>query len=413
MPISSSHDIKTHAAFTGKHNPPHTVICGDDMDGNATLLDLPMPSTGASMQDTVEEVLIPTVAPSSPRPMLAAEPLEPMDHSEVIPIVEPGECDPISEALGHNLRDLREQIQRVAPQDTAILLTGETGTGKTRLARYIHEHSRRRDKPFLIVDCGALSPGLIESEMFGHVRGAFTGADRDRPGKFAAVGHGTLLLDEVNSLPLPLQGKLLRAVDERVFEPVGGNKPMPLQARVIAVSNVPLQQKVAEGKFRSDLYYRLNVVEFFLPPVRERRHAILPLANRFLAEFVRRNRPDIHGVTTEALRHLTDYDWPGNVRELRNVLERMVALSAGPVLCRDDLPECIKTASFRSPPLKVLAADTAEGPPLSLSQAKEGAEVWRIKQALAKHKNNRLRAAAELGISRMGLYKKLHKYSLK
>src|SRR5262249_21671468 len=148
--------------------------------------------------------------------------------------------DPLAEAFGPELGKLREQIRRVASQEATLLLTGETGTGKTRLARYIHDHSPRRDEPFLVVDCGALSATLIESEMFRHVKGAFTRAARDRPGKFAAAGRGTLLLDEVNSLPLPLQSKLLRAVDERVFEPVGANRATPIHARLIAVSNVAL-----------------------------------------------------------------------------------------------------------------------------------------------------------------------------
>jgi transcriptional regulator with PAS, ATPase and Fis domain len=333
----------------------------------------------------------------------------------VIPIREQEEADPLAEAFGPELARLRDQIRRVAPQDTTILLTGETGTGKTRLARYIHEHSPRREEPFLILDCGALSASLIESEMFGHVKGAFTGADRDRPGKFAAAGRGTLLLDEVNSLPVPLQSKLLRAVDERVFEPVGANKPVPVHARLIAVSNVPLEPEVAAQRFRSDLYYRLNVVGFFLPPLRERRQAISPLVRRILAEFVGRNRPDIQGINPEALRALELYHWPGNIRELRNVLERAIALSPGPVLGPEDLPAQIRSApTFPGLALEPSVEDVSAAPPtLSLSQAKEEAEMWRIKQALEKHGNNRLRAAAELGISRMGLYKKLEKYRMK
>jgi two-component system response regulator PilR (NtrC family) len=334
------------------------------------------------------------------------------EPSDIIPITEEEEGDPLTEAFGAGLTTLREQIRRVAPQDTSLLLTGETGTGKTRLARYIHNHSPRREEPFLVLDCGALSATLIESEMFGHVRGAFTGADRDRPGKLAAAGRGTLLLDEINSLPLPLQGKLLRAVDERLFEPVGANKSLPLHARLIAVSNVSLEQEVAAQRFRADLYYRLNVVAFHLPSLRDRPSAVAPLARRFVAEFVKRNRPDILGITAQALRHLQEYDWPGNVRELRNVLERAVALSAGPVLTAADLPEAVRTPAAPAAPPPVPAVTE---PPESqtLSQAKEAAEMDQIRRALEKHGNNRLRAAAELGISRMGLYKKLAKYKMK
>jgi DNA-binding NtrC family response regulator len=240
---------------------------------------------------------------------------------------------------------LLDQVRRVAPQDTTLLLTGETGTGKTRLARLIHELSPRRGQPFLIVDCGALSASLIESELFGHVKGAFTGADRDRPGKLAAAGRGTLLLDEVNSLPLPLQGKLLRAVDERVFEPVGGNAPQPVQARLVAASNVPLGREAAEGRFRSDLYYRLGVVHFHLPPLRQRRGEVAALAARFLAEFAARNRPDVTGLSAAAVQALEGYDWPGNVRELRNAVERAAALCHGPEVLPEDLPGDVREAA--------------------------------------------------------------------
>jgi DNA-binding NtrC family response regulator len=300
------------------------------------------------------------------------------------------------------------QVRRVAPQETTLLLTGETGTGKTQLARLIHNLSPRRDEPFLVVDCGALSSSLIESELFGHVRGAFTGADRDRPGKLASAGKGTLLLDEINSLPLPLQSKLLRVVEERVFEPVGSNKPQPVQARLIAASNTPLEREAAEGRFRQDLYYRLNVVGFALPPLRERGGAVAPLVQKFLAELTARDRPDVTGLSAEALGALENYDWPGNIRELRNVLERAVALCEGPELVLADLPEAVRTgASTWAPPT---ALHPGVGP--ALSQSREDAERRRIAEALRKHGNNRLRAAKELGISRMGLYKKLHKYGL-
>jgi DNA-binding NtrC family response regulator len=333
------------------------------------------------------------------------------------PVTDEAPVDPFFNVHAPEMVELMEQVRRVAPQDTTLLFTGETGTGKTRLARLVHEFSPRAKEPFLVVDCGALSANLIESEMFGHVRGAFTGADRDRAGKLAAAGKGTLLLDEINSLPMTLQAKLLRAVDERVFEPVGSNKPQPLRARLIAVSNLPLEPEVAAGRFRSDLYYRLNVVGFFLPPLRDRRSAIAPLAVQFVAEFAARNRPDVRGLSPAAVRALEGYAWPGNVRELRNVIERAVALCPGPEVQPRDLPEAVRTAQSRPPaPASAWPALAAPAPlpaqPTTLAQTREETEIRRIQEALVKHRNNRRRAAAELGISRMALYKKLHKYGL-
>jgi DNA-binding NtrC family response regulator len=328
-----------------------------------------------------------------------------------------GDAESLHFVVAPEMTEQMEQIRHVGPQDTTLLLTGETGTGKTRLARLIHELSPRRDEPFLVIDCGALSANLIESEMFGHVKGAFTGADRDRPGKFLAAGDGTLLLDEVNSLPPALQAKLLRAVDERVFEPVGANKSQPLRARLIAASNKPLEREVSEGRFRADLYYRLNVVGFYLAPLRERRGAIAALANKFLAEFTARNGRPIYQIAPDALRALEAFDWPGNIRELRNVIERAVALCPGSEVQVRDLPEVIRGANpYRCPTEPVHRASVPFAPrlspPTTLAARKKEAEVSRILEALEKHKNNRLRAAAELGISRMALYKKLHKYGL-
>ncbi len=327
-----------------------------------------------------------------------------------------GMQDALHFVVSPEMSEQMEQIRRLGPQDTTLLFTGETGTGKTRLARLIHELSPRRDEPFLVIDCGALSASLIESEMFGHVKGAFTGADRDRPGKFLAAGAGTLLLDEINSLPGPLQSKLLRAVDERVFEPVGSNRQLPLQARLIAASNKPLDREVAENRFRADLFYRLNVVGFYLAPLRERRGTVTPLASKFLVEFASRNSRNIHRIAPDALRCLEEYDWPGNIRELRNVLERAVALCPGTEIQVRDLPEAIRSAghwgscSRSASPAAV--PSYLPGEQSTLAVVKEEAEIVRITEALEKHRNNRLRAAAELGISRMALYKKLHKYGL-
>lgn len=312
------------------------------------------------------------------------------------------------------------QIRRVVDQDTTILLTGETGTGKTMLARHIHQTSARKTKPFMIVDCGALAAALIESEMFGHLRGAFTGADKDRVGKFAAAGDGTLVLDEINSLPLALQAKLLRAVEERVFEPLGSNQPQPLRARIIAISNVPLHQEVAKERFRADLYYRLNVVGFRLPPLRERWADVLPLARKFLSEHPVAKARGVIGISPEALRILETYTWPGNVRELRNVIERVAVLCGGRIVTPADLPEALRDPmpAAVAPPAAAPAAALAPSPTAvtdPTASAPTGGpedEVWRICEALRKHRNNRVRAAAELGMSRVSLYKKLHKYGL-
>jgi DNA-binding NtrC family response regulator len=287
-------------------------------------------------------------------------------------------------------------------------LGGETGTGKTRLAGAIHRLSPRRNRPFLTINCGALSTNLIESEMFGHVKGAFTGADVNRTGKFADVGSGTLFLDEIDSLPPELQAKLLRAVEERVFEPVGSNKTQSLQARLIVASNRPLGPEVASGRFRADLYYRLNVVNFELLPLRERLTEVPILAESFRAEFARRaHRPEL-SVAPETMRALTAHNWPGNIRELRNVIERAVALSSGTVITIKDLPEGFADPGSTTSIEPALAPSKVP----TLAHSKDQAERKRISEAMKRNGNNRLQTAAELGISRMTLYNKLHKLGL-
>jgi DNA-binding NtrC family response regulator len=324
------------------------------------------------------------------------------------------------------LEERMEQLERIAPQDTTVLLTGETGTGKTWLARCIHDLSPRRNEPFLIVDFASISPNLIESEIFGHVKGAFSGADGHRAGKLAAVGRGTLVLDEINSLPLPMQSKLLRAVEERVFEPVGSNAATPLHARIIAVSNTRLEDEVACGNFRADLFYRLNVVCFHLLPLRSCRGSIPTLATHFLRHLAPKHNPEICGIGSDAMELLSGYDWPGNIRELRNVIERAVALCMGPQLEARDLPAHLRTCpdhlvdrpglapvpnslpNSLPNPLRYSGGKAAD----SECQAAMVREMELILWALEKHQNNRQRAAAELGISRMSFYNKLHKYGL-
>jgi DNA-binding NtrC family response regulator len=311
---------------------------------------------------------------------------------------------PSPDLITAGMGDLINQVRRVAPQDTTLLLTGETGTGKTVVARLIHDLSPRRALPFVVVDCATLSSGVVESELFGHVKGAFTGADRDRPGKLTAAGAGTIFLDEVNALPLHMQAKLLRAMGERRVEPVGAVQSLAVRARVIAASNITLENEVADGRFRADLFYRLNVVRFHMPPLRSRPLAIAPLAHRFLLDYAKRNRLTVRGFRPEVVAVMECYDWPGNIRELRNVVERAAALCEWGEIGLDDLP----------PPLQGLVpvarpVSKANAP---LHRSREEAEINQIKGALQKHGNNRLRAAEELGISRMGLYKKLHKYGL-
>jgi len=306
-----------------------------------------------------------------------------------------------------------EQVRRIAPSDTTILLGGETGTGKTRLAGMIHRLSPRRERPFLVINCGALSASLIESEMFGHVRGAFTGADADRIGKFAEVGRGTLFLDEIDSLPLALQSKLLRVVEDRVFEPVGSNRSLPMLARLIVASNRPLEQEVAAGRFRADLFFRLNVIAFEMPPLREQAALIPDLAREFLDAFAIKSGRCIRGIAPAALGALQAHRWPGNIRELRNVIERAVALCEGSIIDLNDLPGSFQGLAQSSPPQSVPATEPSPMPGLgSLATSKAQAESGHIAAALKRNGGNRLRAAAELGISRMTLYKKLHKYGL-
>ena len=316
-------------------------------------------------------------------------------------------------SLGTSALDaFMERLYLVAPLDTTVLITGETGVGKTHLARVIHQASSRKGKPFVAVPCGALSATLIESEIFGHVRGAFTHAERDRVGKFSQVEDGTLLLDEIDCVPLESQAKLLRAVEERVFEPVGSDESKPFRGRLIVASNRPLGEEVAAGRFRSDLYYRLNVIEFVIPPLRERPQMVRPLAEKFAAGFSLANRRPFHGFSNAALTALEAYAWPGNARELRNVVERAAVLCPWRMIDATDFPEkvqrCDTTASGHPGP----GVNDVKPKGNVLAEARTNAERGRLLQALRHNGNNRSHAALELGVSRVTLYKKLRKYGL-
>lgn len=344
-----------------------------------------------------------TVAPRNRRPDLSSDwtpcPQSIPDHVDGFLL-----GDPL-------MRELLDQAEAVAPLETTILLNGETGTGKTHLARTIHGLSPRKEKPFQVVHCNALSPTLVESELFGHVQGAFTGADRGRLGKFAEAKDGTLLLDDVNCVPLQMQAKLLRAVEERVFEPVGSNRPQEFRGRLIATTNQPLADQVAAKEFRSDLYYRLAVVELDVPPLRNHPRSVRSLVHKFLADFSRQHGRDMQGMSGQALAMLEAFDWPGNIRELRNVIERAVALNPGKMIDAKHLPEAIQRARPTSAHLtKKLRTPSKLGYPSGKSSA--GFEIDRILQALNRFNNNRTLAALELGISRGTLYRKMRRLKI-
>jgi len=305
------------------------------------------------------------------------------------------------------MRQLFETIQQAAPTQATVLIQGESGTGKELVAHAIHRLSTRAKGPFIAVHCAALSSGLLESELFGHEKGAFTGAAARRRGRFELADGGTLFLDEISEIDAAVQVKLLRVLDERRFERVGGNETQEVDIRLVAATNRDLKARVAEGKFREDLFFRLDVVNVLLPPLRDRLDDIPLLCDRFLREFSAKNGKAIDGITPDTVALLTAYRWPGNVRELRNTMEKMVVLARGPKLTPQDVPASIREAAGgqnRQGPLAVGGGMGA--PPQSLADV----ERRMIASALHKHGENRTLAAKELGISRRTLHRKLRLY---
>ena len=315
--------------------------------------------------------------------------------------------------VGHDYKMLKifDLVEAVADSRTTALMTGESGTGKSLLARAIHHRSPRRDKPFVEISCGALPETLLESELFGHVRGAFTGAIADKPGRFLAADGGTLFLDEINSASQAMQVKLLRVLQERAFEPVGSSETRNVDVRVILASNVDLAQMVSEQKFRQDLYYRINVVTIRMPSLRERLGDIPLLAGHFLRRFCKESGREILGFSEGAMAALQRYQWPGNVRELENAIERAVVLCRRPQVDVEDLPETLQGQPGARTSASMPAAEVPESP-MALELALEAPERRIIEAALKRNAWNRQATAAELDINRTTLYKKMRKYRL-
>ena len=292
--------------------------------------------------------------------------------------------------------------ETVAGTDSTVLISGESGTGKEVVARYIHTLSDRSDEPFLSINCGALPESLLESELFGHVKGSFTGAVRDKDGLLVAAARGTFFLDEIGEMSAATQVKLLRAIQEREVIPVGATQAVPVDVRIVAATNRDLEEEITRGAFRSDLYYRLNVIQLHLPPLRERREDIALLANHFLASSAKESGGQPLRLSDEAIALLVKYDWPGNVRELENALERARVVASGDRIAPDSLPDRVR----ESPPPKLGSQEMAGNPTM------EVVERAYILWVLQSEGGNKSRAAEVLGIDPSTLYRKLNRYGI-
>ena len=312
-------------------------------------------------------------------------------------------------ALGRSKkwRDALAQATKVAPTDTTVLLTGESGTGKEVVARFIHRGSARKDGPFVALNCAALPEQLLESELFGHEKGAFTGALNARPGKIEQAAGGVLFLDEVGEMSPAVQAKFLRVLQEREYQRLGGTRTLKADMRVLAATNRNLKAAIAQGGFREDLYYRLAVFDIALPPLRERPEDILMLVDAFLEEIGRTIGRPAAGVSQEVRETLTGYVWPGNVRELRNAIERAVILCEGGLITSEHLPVGIAGA----PRAAAAPASGAAAPPAA-AVSLEAAEREMIVQALARAGNNKSKAARFLGLTRAQLRSRIEKHGL-
>ena len=299
------------------------------------------------------------------------------------------------------MKQLRQMVEKTSATDASVLITGENGTGKDMLAREIHRLSKRSCRQMVTVDMGAIPESLFESELFGHVRGSFTSAHADRTGRFEAADGGTLFLDEIANLPYYLQSKLLTAIQKKCFVKVGSNIPQATDIRLICATNRNIEEMVAKGEFREDLFYRINTIHLNLPPLRERREDILPLARYFVKKYSRRYGRDIHGISQTACEKLVSYNWPGNIRELQHVMEKCVILSDG-----DEL----KIGNLQADNMYLSSnGKNQENNPL---QTLDEMERDMIKKAIDVSRGNLSQAATRLGITRQTLYNKMKRYGL-
>jgi len=318
---------------------------------------------------------------------------------------EVGRASRVQELIGDSpaMRRVHELVARVADSEANVLVTGESGTGKDVVARALHQHGRRAEGPFVAINCAAMPEALLESELFGHVRGAFTDARESRPGLFAEARRGTLFLDEIGDMPLGLQPRLLRVLQERKARPVGGTVEVPVDVRVVAATNRDLESAVEDKRFREDLFFRLNVIHIELPPLRARAFDILPLAHHFLRDLAARAGKSVTGIRPAAAERLIAYSWPGNVRELQNCIERAVALTSYEQIVVDDLPDRIRNHRSR----EIVLGGDDPSQLLSMEEV-EKRYILRVLEAVA---GNKTAAARVLGFERKTLYRKLERFS--
>ncbi len=341
---------------------------------------------------------------------IAPAPTADIDHSAEVVL------QGVTRRFETNSPELKRMLQDLAiaaAHDVTILLIGETGSGKTFLSNLIHEASPRRNEPFIHIACGALPRELIESEMFGHAKGSFTSAHADKEGKFVAARRGTMLLDEIDVLGLEQQVKLLRVIETGEFEPVGSNITLQSQARLVVASNLDLEPLVEQHKFRPDLYYRLNMLKFVIPPLRERRADIIPLAKKFITRFEEKHQLKVQQIEDLFFRSLLSYPWPGNVRELEHVIQRAVIYAREGVLNREQLPPHILSGAVGpSNDPNVTMKRRMELDETTLEQQMALTEKELIEHALLRNSFSRTNTAKDLGISRVTLYNKMKKYNM-